>query len=113
MYSNTCTGLNRPLGFQEVEAPRFRDNRHMIVVRLSTPTPAVFTPHEIFLILIAVRGCLSRTQGHSAFGIKNSNDTIGKQNRDHSVCGVMPQSIAPPHASMANGNIYGALGELY
>jgi len=26
----------RPLGFQEVEAHRFQDNRHMNVVRLST-----------------------------------------------------------------------------
>jgi len=29
-------GLNSPLGFQEVEAPRFPDKRHMQVVSLST-----------------------------------------------------------------------------
>jgi hypothetical protein len=29
------TGLNRPMSFQEVEAPRFLDNRHMKVVKLS------------------------------------------------------------------------------
>jgi hypothetical protein len=34
--SNPITGLDRPLGFQEVEAPRFLDNWHMKVVRLST-----------------------------------------------------------------------------
>jgi hypothetical protein len=33
--SNPITGLDRPLGFQKVEAPRFQDNRHMKVVRLS------------------------------------------------------------------------------
>jgi hypothetical protein len=33
--SNPITGLDRPLGFQEVEAPRFLDNRRMQVVRLS------------------------------------------------------------------------------
>jgi hypothetical protein len=33
--SNPITGLDRPLGFQEVEAPRFLDNRHIKVVRLS------------------------------------------------------------------------------
>jgi hypothetical protein len=33
--SNSITGLDRPLGFQEVEAPRFIDNRHIKVVRLS------------------------------------------------------------------------------
>jgi hypothetical protein len=32
--SNPITGLDRPWGFQEVEAPRFQDNRHMKVVRL-------------------------------------------------------------------------------
>jgi hypothetical protein len=32
---NPITGLDRPLGFQEVEAPRFLGNRHMKVVRLS------------------------------------------------------------------------------
>jgi hypothetical protein len=43
----------RPLGLQEVEAPRFLDNRHMKVVRLS---PAAFTPQKRFPVLISVRG---------------------------------------------------------
>jgi hypothetical protein len=34
-YSNAITGLDRPLGLQEVEAVRFIDNRHILVVRLS------------------------------------------------------------------------------
>jgi hypothetical protein len=33
--SNPITVLDRPLGFQKVEAHRFLDNRHMKVVRLS------------------------------------------------------------------------------
>ena len=32
---NPITGLNRPSGFKEVEAPRFQDIRHKKVVRLS------------------------------------------------------------------------------
>jgi len=32
---NFITGLEIPLGFQEVEVPKFQDNRHMKVVRLS------------------------------------------------------------------------------
>jgi hypothetical protein len=32
---NSCEGLDRSWRFQEVEAPRFQDNRHMKVVRLS------------------------------------------------------------------------------
>jgi len=34
-WSNPITGLERSWGFQEVEGPRFQDNRHMKVVRLS------------------------------------------------------------------------------
>jgi len=41
-----------PEGFQNFEAPRFQDNQHMKVVRLS----ALRTLQEIFLVLISVRG---------------------------------------------------------
>jgi len=54
----------RPSRFQEVEAPRFQDNRHMKVIRLS-----------------ALRTSRLYPQGHSAAGrimsMKNFNDTIG------------------------------------
>jgi hypothetical protein len=47
-YSNPITGLDRPLGFQEVEASRFLDNRHMKVVRLSAlRTDRLYPPGNI------------------------------------------------------------------
>jgi hypothetical protein len=40
-----------PEGFQEVETPRFQDNRHMKMLRLSA-----LRTQEIFLVIISVRG---------------------------------------------------------
>jgi hypothetical protein len=41
-----ATDLDRPLGFQEVEAPEFLDNRHMKVVRLSALRTGRFYSQE-------------------------------------------------------------------
>jgi len=44
--SNPITGLDRPSRFQEVETPRFQDNWHMKVVRLSAPCTGHLYPRK-------------------------------------------------------------------
>ena len=103
MYSksNPITGLDRPRGFQEVEALRFQDNRHMKVVRLSDlRTGRLYPPGNTPGTHYCYR--LSQPQGHSVAGrimsMKNSNDTIENRTRDLPACSAVPQTTA----SLAN-----------
>ena len=100
-YSNPCTALDRPRGFQEVEAPRFHDKRHMKVVRLSAVRTGRLYPQEIFLVLISVRSWVNpraivRPEG--LLSMNNSSDTIWNWSRDLPACSALPKPTAPPRA---------------
>ena len=54
--SNTITGLDRPLGVQQVEAPRiFRQSAHEGGKVVNPTHQAPLPRQEIFLVLISVR----------------------------------------------------------
>jgi len=59
-YSMTCRAI--PLqawtgpAFPGAEAPRFEDDQHMKVVRLSVLCTGRLYPQEIFMVLYSVRG---------------------------------------------------------
>ena len=102
LKSNPITGLGRPCGFQEVEAPRFQDSRHIKVVRLSAlHTGRLYPPGNIPGTHFCKKLC--RPQGHSAarriMPMENSNITIVNRTQDLLASNAVPQPTAPPRAS--------------
>jgi hypothetical protein len=55
---NPCTVMDRPWGFQEVEATIFQDSRHEKVVKLSDLHSGRLYPPGNIQVLISVRGCV-------------------------------------------------------
>jgi len=93
------TGLNRPVGLQEFEAPRIS------IKSAREGGKAAFATHEIFLILISVWGTVDRRAGRIK-SIKKPNDTIGNRPRDIPACNAVPQPTAPPRVLIVGAECY-------
>jgi hypothetical protein len=91
---NPIKGLDRPWEFQELEAPRFQNNRHMKVVRLSALRTGCLYPRKhswySFLLRDWVVGKI--------MSMKNFNDTMGNRTRELPDCSAVPQPTASPAA---------------
>ena len=83
-----------PRGFQEVKAPRFPDNRHIKVVRLSALRTGRLYTHEIFVVLTSVGGWVGPwVIAERITSMKNSIDTIGNRTRDLPACEAVTQPL--------------------
>jgi hypothetical protein len=81
-YSNLCPGLEMAWRFLEVRVPRFQENQHMKVVRLSALlTGHIYQPGNISGTYFCYRP--GWRQGHSVAGrimsTKNCNDTTSNR----------------------------------
>ena len=103
-YSNPITGPDRPWGFQEDEAPRFQNSRHMKVVRLLPLCTDCHYPQEIFLVLISVRGWVNSratAQPEAMCQWKFPMTPSRKWNHNLPACSRVPQPTAPSHTPLS------------
>ena len=98
--SSPITDLDRPWGFQEVEAPRFQDSWHMKVVRLSAVhTGRLYSSGNIPSTHFCY-GCVDPRAIIRAEGLyqwKNSSDTIGNRTHKPPACNAVPEPTVPPY----------------
>jgi len=96
--SNPCTTLDRPWEFQEVQTPRFQDNRHKKVVNLTHRPPLPHMKYSWYShLLLAELTPWPKAVG-GIMSMKNSNGT-----RELPVCSAVPQLTEPPRAAEYRG----------
>ena len=98
LYS--IAGFGYGVKLLEVEAPRFQDNRHMRVVRLSAlRTGRLYSPPGN---IPGTHFCSRLTKepqcGRKNYANEKFRYTIGNRTRDLLACSAVPQSTEPPRA---------------
>jgi len=101
MHGTMNVKKSKAISIQEAEVIRFRDNRHMKVVRLSAlRSSRLYPPGDISGTHFSYRQ--SRPQGCSTAGriipMENSSDTIRNQTRGLAACAAVIQSTTPLRA---------------
>ena len=91
-YSYHYTGLYRHWGFQEAEALKFPEIRHMKLRKLSALDTSRLYTQEIFMVIISIIRCVDPRA--IVRPTKIYNDTIGNQTHDLPTCSAVP-STAP------------------
>ena len=94
-----ATCLERPCEFQKDEAPRYQDNRHMKVERLSVlHTGRLYPPVNIRGNHFCYRMSLQRahSEAERIISMNNSNDIIVNRNSDLPACSTVSQPTASP-----------------
>ena len=110
------TGLDSPRGFQEPEAPRFQDIRHMKGLRLSVLSTGRLYPQDIFLVHISLIGPASSVGIATDFGLDDlesnpGGDEIFRPSR--TVAFTLQEiflvliSLSGPASSVGNATDYG------
>jgi hypothetical protein len=91
-FYQPITGLDRPFGLQEVEAPRTsRQSAH------EGGNVVSLYPLEISQVLISLTRWVDRVRLEGLTQMKNPNAPTGNQTRDFPACNSVSQPTAPPH----------------